>query len=302
MNDTVNAAMAEQPSGWVRLLDVPDGLAIGRGALLRCGVAEYPYESVVDFMVVERAEGASGVKLMVATGHKAGATRQVLPEAACWQGHQYAIDSGWLKANWAEWVYPECPVEQVWFLAQVPAPTVPTPGQSAPRTVWYTEDGSVDITEADLYHSLADEFHLDAGQLLDEVLQRHDLPLAQRREITSFFMFQLMDRLDEGAVYQLEDQAFENYPKLATRTGARVPWRASLAFLWQLPAQGDDEEPELDENGEAVLQLGELHEVLLCNETGLHELCGDPLDAYFEQQIQAAKPTSAKNTKGEGDA
>ena len=296
MNDTVNTAMPEQPSGWVRLLDVPDGLAIGRGALLRCAVAEYAYESVVDFMVVERAEGASGVKLLVASGYKAGATRQVLPEAACWQGHQYAIDSGWLKANWAEWVYPECPVEQVWFLAEVPVPTVPTPGQPAPRTVWYTEDGQVDITEADLYHSLADEFHLDAGQLLDEVLQRHDLPLAQRREITSSFMFQLMERLDEGAVYQLEDQAFEIYPKLATRTGARVPWRASLAFLWQLPAQHDDE-PELDENGEAVLQLGELHEVLLWNETGLHELCGDPPGAYFDQQGHAAK-----NTKGEGDA
>ena len=286
------ARTAEQPAGWVRLTDLPDGLCLGRGAVLRAAQAQWPYESVVDFMLAESPDSASGLKLMVSSGHKAGATKLVFPDEACFAEQQYGLSSTWLKANWVKWVYPECSADEVWFLAGYPIPTVPTPGEPAPRLVW----NQTPNTDADLYHSLADEFHLDVGQLLDQVLQRHDVPLAQRREVASEFLFRLMDRLDEGAVYQLEELAFDTNPALKTRVGARLPWRASLACLWQLPAQ-DDDAPELDENGQAVLQLGELQEVLLCNETGLHELCGDPLDAYFDHQGHAAK-----NTKGEGDA
>ena len=301
----------ELPCGWVRLPDLPDGLCLGRGCVLRAAQAKWPYESVVDFMLVESPGSASGLKLMVSSGHKAGSTKLVFSDESCFDAQQYSLASTWLKANWAKWVYPECPVDQVWFLARYPIPTVPTPGEPTPRLVWNQEPN----TDADLYHSLADEFHLDAGQMLDEVLQRHRLPPAQRREIASGFLFRLMDRLDEGAVYQLEDQAFENYPALNTRVGAAVPWRAGLAFLRQVP----DRAIRVNHAEDEVLELGALEEVLLSNDTWLHEVCGDPLDAYFDAQAAtqadpaneigqavdaSAQPgaTQARPQKGQGDA
>ena len=278
------------PSGWVPLLDLPDGLTIGRGAVLRATQAQYPYESVVDFMLVERPESASGLKLMVSSGHCAGVTRQVFPDEACASATRGGLSITWLKANWAKWVYPECPADKVWFSAGYPVPVVPTPGEPAPRLVWNQEPGD----EADLYHSLADEFHLDMGQMLDDVLQRHQLPLVQRRDITGFFLFQLMSRLDEGAVYQLEDKAFNNYPALKNFLNAKVPWRASVAFLRHLPEEGDEAGEQGDGENDDVLQLGALQEVLLSNDTWLHEACGDPLDAYFDAQAtQTASGPSA---------
>lgn len=274
------------PSGWVRLLDLPDGLTLCRGAVLRATHTAYPYESVVDFMLVERPESASGLKLMVSSGYHAGVTRQVLPDEACGSATQRGLSSTWLKANWANWVYPECPADKVWFSAGYPVPVVPTPGEPAPTLVWNQEPGN----EADLYHSLADEFHLDMGQMLDEVLQRHQLPLTQRRAITSSFLFELMDRLDEGAVYQLEDQAFVNQPALKNFLSAKVPWRASLAFLRHLPEESGEAGEQGDGENDDVLQLGALQEVLLSNDTWLHEACGDPLDAYFDAQATQTAP------------
>ena len=158
----------ELPCGWVRLPDLPDGLCLGRGCVLRAAQAKWPYESVVDFMLVESPGSASGLKLMVSSGHKAGSTKLVFSDESCFDAQQYGLASTWLKANWAKWVYPECPVDQVWFLARYPIPTVPTPGEPTPRLVWNQEPN----TDADLYHSLADEFHLDAG-LHQAIFRKH---------------------------------------------------------------------------------------------------------------------------------
>ena len=68
-----------------------------------------------------------------------------------------------------------------------------------------------------------------------------------------------------------------------------------------------------------MLELGALEEVLLSNDTWLHEVCGDPLDAYFDAQAAtqadpaneigqavdaSAQPgaTQARPQKGQGDA
>jgi hypothetical protein len=88
--------------------------------------------------------------------------------------------------------------------------------------------------------------------------------------------------------------------------GARLPWRASLAFLRHVPEAPESlDSPDSPDGGDEVLQLGALDEVLLSNDTWLHAVCGDLLDAYFDAQAEkAAKdaPEQAQAKKGKGDA
>lgn len=96
----------------VKLIDYNED--IGTGIIFRCKGA-YPYEEVVDFMVCETI-GESVCTLMVVSGYKAGKPRQVLPVESVPQGKRFGIKIDWIKANWSEWFYPECPIEEVWII------------------------------------------------------------------------------------------------------------------------------------------------------------------------------------------
>ena len=126
---------------------------------------------------------------------------------------------------------------------------------------------------ADLYHSLADQFHQGVGSMLNAVLARHQVGDDQRRQIVGTFLFELMAALDNAASVQLGDQAFDAYPDLrAQEPDAARPWHVALAFL-----QRDMESTDTDREWPGVVR-----QVLLCTDTWLHEVCGDWLDPYFE--------------------
>ncbi|KAA3502104.1 hypothetical protein G6L63_23330 [Agrobacterium vitis] len=94
--------------------------AIARGAIFRVR-GQYPYENVVDFMVVETSVSERPLGIMVATGYSAGHTFVRPPPEAILTGTKM-LSTAWLKENWAEWIYPACPVGEVFFLEHYPAP------------------------------------------------------------------------------------------------------------------------------------------------------------------------------------
>ncbi len=93
---------------------------IGRGAVFRVK-AEYPYEAVVDFMLVETTDAERPLGVMVATGYSAGHTFVHLPHEALMKGTRM-LSTAWLKQNWEKWVYPPCPPQEVIFLEHYPEP------------------------------------------------------------------------------------------------------------------------------------------------------------------------------------
>ena len=69
-------------------------------------------------MVVESWDRTDcGFTLMVASGYKAGLRHVVLPKDSS-NCDNNGIDAGWLRVNWANWVYPECPVRDVLVLPE----------------------------------------------------------------------------------------------------------------------------------------------------------------------------------------
>jgi len=97
---------------FTRLLDYHENLT--RGDTLRCKGA-YPYEDYVDFMLVDFPDGTEQYSFVVVSGYKSGLTLQILPVEANDKDTR-AVNIQWLKANWAIWVYPDCPLEEVYLL------------------------------------------------------------------------------------------------------------------------------------------------------------------------------------------
>lgn len=97
--------------------------AIRLGSVLRLP-AKYPYESVIEFLVFEPNETGYGLGLMVRSGYKAGLTLVVLP-ADSQPENSRGLSTQWLIKHWHEWVYPDCPVEQVWLNEQPRVPRLP---------------------------------------------------------------------------------------------------------------------------------------------------------------------------------
>lgn len=92
----------------IKLEDLEEN--IERGVILRCK-GQYPYEEYVDFMVIEQQNQYA---LLVVSGYKAGLIFVCLPKESIPQDNNgYAIDLGWLKSNWNEWGYSDCPINDV---------------------------------------------------------------------------------------------------------------------------------------------------------------------------------------------
>lgn len=110
-----------QDYSWQKLADVASDDAIFRGAVIRCkGI--WPYEDIVDFLVVTNHDQKRGMSLVVSSGYKAGLPLVVLPKESetGHNNHTDYISVDWLKNNWAEWVYPDCDVMDVYISAGYP--------------------------------------------------------------------------------------------------------------------------------------------------------------------------------------
>jgi Immunity protein 45 len=86
-------------TGWSRLTDFKEE-CIYRGTLLRLP-GGYPYESFVDFMVIDLP---GDMALLVASGYKAGLIRQILPDEALLSAPVYLLIWRWTARaarNWA---------------------------------------------------------------------------------------------------------------------------------------------------------------------------------------------------------
>ena len=87
------------------------------GTVLRFPAA-WPYEDMVDFLVVSFPDGCG---LVVATGYKAGLIVVILPPQAMPDG-QIALSTTWLAKHWTEWVWPPGDPTLVQVLHGYPAP------------------------------------------------------------------------------------------------------------------------------------------------------------------------------------
>jgi hypothetical protein len=88
--------------------------SISRGMIFRLP-GEWPYESVVDFMVVDFADADRPHGLVISSGHKAGLILVKLPnESNSDEGR--ALSTEWVINNWEKWIYPECNVDDVYLL------------------------------------------------------------------------------------------------------------------------------------------------------------------------------------------
>lgn len=74
---------------------------------------KWPYESYVDFMVFYQPEEERPFGLIVSSGYKAGLILVKLPNE-CLSPCKQGIDRNWLIKNWANWIYPECSVNDVY--------------------------------------------------------------------------------------------------------------------------------------------------------------------------------------------
>lgn len=91
-----------------------------RGTVFRLLASDWPYETPVDFMLVESASAPSGFSLIVASGYKAGLVLMDLPASAKARGKAQAISRDWLITHWDSKVYAPCPVERVRVIDNYP--------------------------------------------------------------------------------------------------------------------------------------------------------------------------------------
>ena len=90
-----------------------------RGTIFRFN-GKYPFENIVDFMLVDIPYVESSFALICISGYYAGACECCLPKEAKNAG-THSISTDWLIKNWNKWVYSECSVNDVLVLeAQVP--------------------------------------------------------------------------------------------------------------------------------------------------------------------------------------
>ncbi|WP_144931634.1 MULTISPECIES: Imm45 family immunity protein [unclassified Pseudomonas] len=95
--------------------------AITRGQIFRLP-ARWPYEEIVEFMVVDIPDEQYGHSIAVASGNKAGLLVVRLPVESRFSGTR-EISREWLIENWAKWVYPDCPVGNVYLFKQTDVPS-----------------------------------------------------------------------------------------------------------------------------------------------------------------------------------
>ncbi len=81
--------------------------------------AKYPFEDIVDFMIIEDLEAPLKLKLICSTGYHAGQTELIFPKEA--KHSDGGISVAWLKDNWEKWIYPECNIREVKYIENYPS-------------------------------------------------------------------------------------------------------------------------------------------------------------------------------------
>jgi hypothetical protein len=92
--------------------------SFGRGVVFRFP-AKYPFEKIVDFMIIEDHESPTSYKLICSSGYHSGQTELVFPAEAVHKAG--GISAAWLKSNWSLWVYPECEATSVKYIECYPS-------------------------------------------------------------------------------------------------------------------------------------------------------------------------------------
>lgn len=92
-------------------------IRFGRGVVFRF-TAQYPFEEIVDFMMIEDHESESFYKIICSSGYHSGQTEVVLPKES--EHSTGGISVAWLQKNWNEWIYPHCPLEKVKYIERYP--------------------------------------------------------------------------------------------------------------------------------------------------------------------------------------
>ncbi|MBU1640493.1 MAG: hypothetical protein KKG53_08410 [Proteobacteria bacterium] len=86
-----------------------------RGIIFRFP-AKHPFESVVDYLLINDHYAPADYSLMCSTGHQAGTIKLRLPEESMHADGGISVQ--WLKDNWQKWVYKDCKVEDVKFIEE----------------------------------------------------------------------------------------------------------------------------------------------------------------------------------------
>ncbi|MEB6222217.1 Imm45 family immunity protein [Pantoea anthophila] len=97
----------------VKLIEIKD-IALRHGNIFRLP-AVWPYEAMVDFMVVDLSNADRPYGLIVSSGHKAGLILVKLPAESC-LSEVRGLSVEWVIDNWDKWIYPECDVKDVYVI------------------------------------------------------------------------------------------------------------------------------------------------------------------------------------------
>ncbi|GIZ52336.1 Imm45 family immunity protein [Noviherbaspirillum aridicola] len=109
-------------SAWQKLVSLK-ARSIIRGAVFRFP-AKWPYEGMVDLLVLRLPGDTTLHSLIVTSGHKAGHLLVRLPIEAELPGVN-ALSRQWIVDNWAKWIYPECDVREVLYAKHYAVPRRP---------------------------------------------------------------------------------------------------------------------------------------------------------------------------------
>lgn len=103
----------------MKLIDCQEE-GLGAGAIFRFK-GKYPFEEVVDFMLVYNPGSESRYMLICASGYYTGETELMLPKEAK-NENEVSISTSWLIKNWNKWIYPHCPVQDVLLIRKNQVP------------------------------------------------------------------------------------------------------------------------------------------------------------------------------------
>ena len=99
---------------WTRLSDVNEGVNFKRGTIFRFR-GRYPYEDIVDFMLIAPQPEDQRMGIVVTTGYSAGSI-VVYPPAESRPGNLESMKASWLKQNWTNWIKADSRREEVMVL------------------------------------------------------------------------------------------------------------------------------------------------------------------------------------------
>ncbi|GHU03338.1 hypothetical protein FACS1894158_01540 [Betaproteobacteria bacterium] len=92
--------------------------SFSRGTVFRFP-AEYPFEPIVDFMMIEDHDSPAFYKLICSSGYHAGQTELVFPIEAKHSSGGISVE--WLKSNWSKWIYANCAMENIQYMGCYPS-------------------------------------------------------------------------------------------------------------------------------------------------------------------------------------